>query len=873
VKIKFLILVFLVFHSAELIGKNEALNWYFGDKAVLTFNTPDGNPIPLNGSMLSTLEGCSSISDTNGNLLLYTDGVGVWNKKHELLNPKQILFGHYSSSQSALIVQKPKSNNIYYIFTVDAGEYVENIDTSLYENRGLNYSIVDMSLNGGLGAITDYNILIAKPVTEKLSSVFHQNGSDIWILSHEWASKNYLAVLLTEEGIKQTVLSEGAINHSGDPERYIGCMKAAPNGKYVVTTVQGLSNFEISEFDDLSGIVKNSLKISTDNRVENYGIEFSPSSKLLYIADYAKKTLHQFDIANFDTSSIRSSETLIYKDTVSHSLGGLQIAPNGRIYLALNQRKHLACIMNPDIKGEECNFVYESVYLFDDYGIKSRHGLPNLNQSYYRFKGEIDYTYTCQGDPLILKSKVNSDFKDLVYKWTTPNGIITFEKNLVIPNATSKLNGRYLLEVKYRDYLAYDSMDVKIKETPKIKILGDTLICANTKSRLNPEIVSDSLIYIWSTGEKSTELVISSPGKYSLRTIYPDGCSSFDTIDVKGLITNARYKDDKIGIFKQLPIENKKKIVFEFENNDSQPIFINSIFILNETKSIEILNSNIVRGNLESNESKSIEVSLYSKTPESINDSLVIEISSPFCSIYFKVPIFGNIYVPTKVIIPKITSELASQISIPVIAQINTQTESKFDLNFESKISFPSDYFFVDSCLGCTINQNYVLDGKRYIAVTGNEAKLSDDKSILYNLKGTVLIGGEEEGVFEIETVKWSDTLFWTEYTNGGLLITGCSIPLRPIQRFEPTSISIYPNPIISQNVNIKVRTQEIGNFDLILTDESGKQTLLKSWVRNSSNLEEYNFSFGVGMIHSGIHRIILKSPWYILFNSVIIIK
>ena len=58
--------------------------------------------------------------------------------------------GNSSSTQSALIVQKPGSNNIYYIFTTDASG----------GQNGFQYSIVDMTLNGGLGDATTINVLL-----------------------------------------------------------------------------------------------------------------------------------------------------------------------------------------------------------------------------------------------------------------------------------------------------------------------------------------------------------------------------------------------------------------------------------------------------------------------------------------------------------------------------------------------------------------------------------------------------------------------------------------------------------------------------------------------------------------------------------------
>src|SRR5690606_37559289 len=93
--------------------------WYFGTYAGLDFNS--GVPVALTDGQLNTMEGSASIADSNGNLLFYTNGVSVWNKNHEIMENGTGLMGDSSSIQSALIVLKPGSNTIYYIFTVAAG--------------------------------------------------------------------------------------------------------------------------------------------------------------------------------------------------------------------------------------------------------------------------------------------------------------------------------------------------------------------------------------------------------------------------------------------------------------------------------------------------------------------------------------------------------------------------------------------------------------------------------------------------------------------------------------------------------------------------------------------------------------------------------
>ncbi|MEJ0105583.1 MAG: hypothetical protein WDO19_24815 [Bacteroidota bacterium] len=75
----------------------------------------------------------------------YSDGVTAWNRNHEIMaNGEFPAGGSGSSTQSCIIVPKTADEKQYYIFTTDE------------EGRmnGFEYSIVDLSMNNGLGAMS-----------------------------------------------------------------------------------------------------------------------------------------------------------------------------------------------------------------------------------------------------------------------------------------------------------------------------------------------------------------------------------------------------------------------------------------------------------------------------------------------------------------------------------------------------------------------------------------------------------------------------------------------------------------------------------------------------------------------------------------------
>ena len=101
---KLLTFIFIL-NSLIIFAQGEANIWYFGENAGLDFNS--GSPIPLTNGQLNTFEGCSSFSDSSGNLLFYSDGTTVWTKDHTIMLGGTGLKGDPSSTQSAMIIPKP----------------------------------------------------------------------------------------------------------------------------------------------------------------------------------------------------------------------------------------------------------------------------------------------------------------------------------------------------------------------------------------------------------------------------------------------------------------------------------------------------------------------------------------------------------------------------------------------------------------------------------------------------------------------------------------------------------------------------------------------------------------------------------------------
>ena len=150
---RFCIFIVCLFSAFGLFAQGPANNWYFGGGAGINFNTSP--PTVLNDGNLNTLEGCASISNDEGQLLFYTDGTTVYDRTGSIMENGSGLLGDQSSTQSAIIIPKPLSTTIYYIFTVDVLRV--DFQTNIISSNGVNYSIVDFSENPN-GVITSKNI-------------------------------------------------------------------------------------------------------------------------------------------------------------------------------------------------------------------------------------------------------------------------------------------------------------------------------------------------------------------------------------------------------------------------------------------------------------------------------------------------------------------------------------------------------------------------------------------------------------------------------------------------------------------------------------------------------------------------------------------
>ena len=418
-----LALMLLIFTQGVHAQTKEAYNWYFGASVGMTWN--ETQTIEQDGKTLSNLptslppsamvsqhEGVFCMSDANGNLLFYSDGMTIWNKNHQVMDNGDGLTGHDSSAQSGIVIPYPGQSNLYIAATL-----------SVSFDDIFAYSIIDMSANGGLGAVITKNELFTGAngiLSESVSAVRHSNGIDYWIVAVGKGSGVNSALnvwKVTTSGVQADCYTSQPLPedtfYSGDDAH--GYLRFSLDGKYFAWPTSNMYRFEGDGFRDLFygtfdpsdgtfPIIK-----AVDLEYVGYGAEFSPSCKILYLTDITTRSIKAYKFEEL-LSSIVAPRTV----ATPTNPYPLQLAPDGRIYSTVNQTTSMFVIDNVNdfdnftthvidgllpVGTYHWEIVWEDELYSEDFEYQGRIGLPNFPSNLFApIEGVIGSNQTiCSG--------------------------------------------------------------------------------------------------------------------------------------------------------------------------------------------------------------------------------------------------------------------------------------------------------------------------------------------------------------------------------------------------------------------------------------------------------------------------------------------
>lgn len=483
-----IILCLMLFQIA--VSQNASSWWFFGENAGVFFD--NAMVTTSNNSQLTTTEGSAAISNDCGDLLFYTDGITIWNKNHQIMSNGDNLLGDPSSTQSAIIIRQPNSVDNYYVVTV----------ADLAPANGVNYSLVNMQLNGGLGGVVpgQKNINILPDAAEKIAATKNPSNSNSWLIAYtpltpgSGVFNTISAIPITPYGIDSSAMVHSSFNNINADDRR-GYLKVNLHGDLIAVMTQGIINpgnasqtgrgAFLYDFNPVTGTCSNPVRLEIPTGYQVYGTEFSPDGSKLYVdantqpsGNLGERLLLQFDLStpNYQINPLTihtTSETDPFDD---ESRGALQLAPNGIIYYARKSNRWISAINNPDLVGSAVNFQLNALQLANS--TLSQEGLPPFYT--HDLQPNFESTLGCAGTPSQFSIQGIENCGNTSVSWNFGNPSSAANISTVFnPQHTYNSPGSYTIQLTInRNGQVYNvSKSIDIIAAPVAHLPNDIVIC------------------------------------------------------------------------------------------------------------------------------------------------------------------------------------------------------------------------------------------------------------------------------------------------------------------------------------------------------------------------------------------------------------
>jgi hypothetical protein len=373
-----------------LVAQKHDNIWLYGKKSdhpdvdVTKIDFSSGSPAFIPTDFEGTFVAfSSSMSDTAGNLLFYTNGCHLYDASGKIMEngdtlnspPTSYWRSHctaftpgFKQNQGAFALPRPGSNTLYDLFHMNLGKAPAEPPGLISLLR----TVVDMDTPDGLGKATEKDVpLLAGETYEPAAAVRHGNGRDWWIvLPNAQTSKPVLyRYLLTPEGLLGPYLQEGAFQVI-DSLFYGGAqvLTFTPDGKKLIQ-YHIYYGFIAYDFDRCTGLISNPVRVLSPvkyNTWEGIDVEVSPNSRFVYVIMGKQRQLVQYDLHAPDVAL--SGDTVAVYDGFEYNqnpivFGTLERGPDGKIYIVAGCCFHMHVIESPDLEGAACDVRQHSVEL------------------------------------------------------------------------------------------------------------------------------------------------------------------------------------------------------------------------------------------------------------------------------------------------------------------------------------------------------------------------------------------------------------------------------------------------------------------------------------------------------------------------------
>lgn len=344
---------------------------------VQTFSIAEDRPMWLSLTEAVTTNAQDSV-------IAYTNGVYIANIAGDtMLNGVGLNPSFYTTIQyndglrvpgSHIFLPYPDSDSLIVLFhqTIDAMSASGDLVPSYFY-----MSVIDMSLDGGKGGVTQKNMILSSGLTRYgVSAVRHGNGRDWWVAFHEDGTDVFIQFLLTTTG------AEGPFFQVAGVVRSMGISASAfSQDGSAFAFMDAYADLDVFDFDRCSGVLSNWRHVDI-NDGETAGFPaFSPNGRFLYVTSIEHLYQYDLDAPDLTTSQVVVAEWDSTYDPFPLATYFFQpmLAADGKIYISNgNGTRYMHIIDQPDSLGLACNVIQNGHYR-QTYTTSSIPNLPNFH--------------------------------------------------------------------------------------------------------------------------------------------------------------------------------------------------------------------------------------------------------------------------------------------------------------------------------------------------------------------------------------------------------------------------------------------------------------------------------------------------------------
>ena len=374
-------------------------------------------------------------------------------------------------------------------------------------------------------------------------------------------------------------------------------------------------------------------------------------------------------------------------------------------------------------------------------------------------------------------------------------------------------------------------IEVKTNNLLQVKILAPegTLLCRRGSLPLTAD--KDYSSYSWSTGEKVKSIIVYNPGWYYLDVLDSNNCPGRDSIyisEIKFDLAGGIPAPEEFGITCAGSVITKRDSII---NNTGFSITIDNI-ILQFNKEFSLEMTGTLPSVLSPGEKLFFTIKYSPLTAGEYYDTVFISITEP-CVMEFKVPVHGKAKASEILLsIPDTLGNVGTRnFCIPVYGRLDCEGLELKSINLDISIEFRAKLFYITSVTKGVIKQNITEGSRRKVKISLNNVTLNSRTQILTKFCGVILLSDTNTTDLTIDNIEVTGD-FTTKLLAGKLTGTGvCSPNIRNIRKLNPGSMTIFPNPITENELEILAENVEPDNYQISVYDINGQKLYSDTWM------------------------------------------